>query len=497
MIVTLLLTLEGSDPEVSRCVNVDDSMDLSQLAQVIDAAFGFSGAASHLYVTGDGKFRQVFSEMPGPDEAQESEVMVHKITEITYIYDPTANWNIRVQVLGETQLDGPTPLLVDAAGPDIIEAANGPEMMTQFRNEARRIAAGLAPNMEVTPLLLSFLPVMSPERILQRLTVADPVTVATRISFVAEEIFFDQGAGHPGMPGPNDLAHRFDEFLDSRPELRDILQDDPQPDRNPTLLAAVAEFFEDNVPTAEEPPFGVPEFDEPEPEPVPDNVIPLHRRTPPADAPLPDYAPDWVRDQPPAAPFMPAGTFSEDDYFPDILLDLFNIFAKPVKLTKKGQLPSKTVRDIAGVFGIQSFYQQPRETTYPTVQWLRQVLEGAGFIEEEGNCLSTSALGNQFIECDGHTGIFIDAWAAGFEHAFGTALWKEHLWTLAHLFNLGEHYGINPPAPTHVPNRLEDTVLLLGDMGALMPDAATGRPDMTPSATKLFSRMLSYYVHGM
>ena len=56
MIVTLLMTLEGSLPEVSRCINVDDSMDLGSLSQVIDAAFGFSGAATHLYATGSGQY---------------------------------------------------------------------------------------------------------------------------------------------------------------------------------------------------------------------------------------------------------------------------------------------------------------------------------------------------------------------------------------------------------------------------------------------------------
>ena len=160
MIVTLLMTLEGSLPEISRCVNVDDSMDLGELSQVIDAAFGFSGAATHLYATGSGEFRHIFAEIPSAGESDETELTVARISEITYISDPTANWTVQVAVLGESQLDGPTPLLVDACRPDIVESANGPELMTKFRKEARRIAAGLPPDMEVTPLLLSFLPVM-------------------------------------------------------------------------------------------------------------------------------------------------------------------------------------------------------------------------------------------------------------------------------------------------------------------------------------------------
>ncbi|QYH19046.1 hypothetical protein JKI95_07060 [Corynebacterium aquatimens] len=247
MIVTLLMSLEDANPEITRCVNVEDSMDLGQLSEVINAAFGFSGAATHLYVTKSGKTRQVYAEVPSAGEGDEVDMTVAKLREITYIYDPTANWNVHVEVLGYSQLDGPTPLLIDASGPDIVEATNGPAMMTRFRAEARRIAAGLEPDMEVTPLLLSFLPVMSPERMLQRLTVTDPVAVATRIGFVAEELFFGAAQDAATDPRALDLANQFEDFLDSRPELRDILENDPMPDRNPTLIAAVAEFFEQHA----------------------------------------------------------------------------------------------------------------------------------------------------------------------------------------------------------------------------------------------------------
>lgn len=246
MNLTLLMTLEDAVPEVSRCINVDDGLDLGQLSAVIDAAFGFSGAATHLFVSGRGEFRQVYAEIPADGELDETDLTVAAIGEMTYIYDPAANWNIHIEVIGASQLDGPTPLLIDATGPDVVEATNGPAMMTKFRNEARRIAAGLDPDMEVTPLLLSFLPVMSPERMLQRLSVADPVSVATRIGFIAEELFLDHHDA-VGEAQAQDLANRFEDFLDSRPELRQILEEDPQPDRNPTLIAAVAEFFEEQV----------------------------------------------------------------------------------------------------------------------------------------------------------------------------------------------------------------------------------------------------------
>ncbi|MDY5785340.1 IS1096 element passenger TnpR family protein [Corynebacterium sp.] len=249
MIVSLLATVEKSQPVMSRLVNVEDSMNLGELSQVIDAAFGFSGAATHLYMgpAREGTQREVLSATPGAGERNEKDVTISQIGHATYVYDPSANWNIHVEVLGRSHLDGPTPTLIDALGPDVVESCNGPTMMSRFHVEARRITAGLDPDMEVAPLLLSFLPVMTPERLLRRLTQADQVTVSERISFVAEDMFIGATEAMGEDPRAPRFAAEFEEYLESRPDLREILSMDPNPERNPTLISAMAEFFEERL----------------------------------------------------------------------------------------------------------------------------------------------------------------------------------------------------------------------------------------------------------
>ena len=243
MTVSVLMIVEGTSPEISRCVNVEETMTLGELSQIIDASLGFTGAATHLYVSQEGTQRSVFTAVPGPGEHQENELTVAEMRPMTYVYDPAANWNIHVEVLGPSNIEGPTPMLIDAAGPDVVEACSGPELMTTFRNQARLLAAGIEPDLETITLMFSYLPVMPPERMLDRMTQADPVSVATRIGNVAEEMFFDEvAAADEGADGPG-LAQHFDDFLQSRPDLLQIIDMDPHPERNPTMINAVTEFF--------------------------------------------------------------------------------------------------------------------------------------------------------------------------------------------------------------------------------------------------------------
>ena len=243
MTVSVLMIVEGTSPEISRCVNVEETMTLGELSQIIDASLGFTGAATHLYVSQEGTQRSVFTAAPGPGEHQEDELTVAEMRPMTYVYDPAANWNIHVEVLGPSNIEGPTPMLIDAAGPDVVEACSGPELMTTFRHQARLLAAGIEPDLETITLMFSYLPVMPPERMLDRMTQADPVSVATRIGNVAEEMFFDEvAAADEGTEGPG-LAQHFDDFLQSRPDLLQIIDMDPHPERNPTMINAVTEFF--------------------------------------------------------------------------------------------------------------------------------------------------------------------------------------------------------------------------------------------------------------
>ena len=243
MTVSVLMIVEGTLPEISRCVNVEETMTLGELAQIIDASLGFTGAATHLYVGQEGTQRSVYAEVPGPGEHHEDELTVAEMRPMTYVYDPAANWNIHVEVLGPSNIEGPTPMLIDAAGPDVVEACSGPELMSTFRDQARLLAAGIEPDVETITLMFSYLPVMPPERMLDRMTQADPVSVATRIGNVAEEMFFDEvAAADEEGDGPG-LAQHFDDFLQSRPDLLQIIDMDPHPERNPAMINAVTEFF--------------------------------------------------------------------------------------------------------------------------------------------------------------------------------------------------------------------------------------------------------------
>lgn len=465
MIVTLLMTLEGSSPEISRCVNVDDSLDLGQLAEVIDAAFGFSGAASHVFAMGSGTVRQVFSESPGAGESGESDVRVSAVSEITYIYDPTANWNIRVESLGPSELGGPTPLLVDAAGPDIVESANGPELMTRFRHEARRIAAGLPPNMEVTPLLLSFLPVMSPERMLDRLTIADPVTVATRVSYIAEELFYDPIDQQPGPHAPS-LVDDFEDFLDSRPDLRAIFHDDPHPDQNPTLLAAVADFFDQRP----RDPLDTDDLD--------DNVI---------------MFPGAAARERTGSTEGTGATGDEVDVFTDRLHRALGFFLEPVALTETGELPSASVNEMLEAMGIEQRYPEPEESWIPAVHLTRKLLEGGGFIEVRDGHVGVTEFGRTNYEFF-DTGLNIEEWAAGYERAFGEEVWKAVLWVFADWFGFGSSYGITAPPDQDVPDDLHDVLRYFNDLGGL--DPSDRDEPWSWSVRRMLGRILAYYVHG-
>lgn len=248
MIITLLLSLEGSSPQVSRLVNVSDHMHLGSFATLIDAAFGFSGTTNHIYIAEEDGQRTLYTASPGADEKDETALAIGDIGEMTYVYDPAAHWTIHLEVLGISEIDSPAPMLVDAQGPDVIEACGGPEMMTAFHREAMRLAAGLEPDMRISPLLLSFMPVMSPERLIERLSTTDHCTVAERMAYSSEDFFMPEPEDFTEDPRTPGIAEDFDSFISSRPDLQQIISLDPNPERNPAVIAAISEFFADHLP---------------------------------------------------------------------------------------------------------------------------------------------------------------------------------------------------------------------------------------------------------
>lgn len=336
MIVTMLFTVEGARPEISRCVNVESHLDLSRLAQIIDASLGFSGAAGHLFIHHDEAKREVFAENPGPGERSMASLTVGEMPPLLYVYDPAANWNVTVRRIGQSSLEGPTPLLVHAQGPDVVETANGPEMMTRLHEEARNLAAGLPPNMELTPLLLGCLPVMTPDRMLDRLSVVDQVAVSTRMGFVGEEIEVpEQG-----------LSPLFDAFLTHRPDLKEVLDTDPDPENNPTLIAAFNEFFEDTV-------------------------LPMRGAT--------------------------AADMEAPKGFSPVLARFLATLGPHAPLTQRGRLKLNVVRSLVDELGLPPFPHKPREDTWEPIALGRVLLEKLGLVARDGEYLVRTPAGEAFL----------------------------------------------------------------------------------------------------
>ncbi|AWB84926.1 IS1096 element passenger TnpR family protein [Corynebacterium liangguodongii] len=440
MIVSLLMAVEGAEPAISRVVNVDDSMDLGMLAHVIDAAFGFSGGESHVYMAaGEGR-SHVIATHPSADEFSEADITVARMEPMTYVYDPSANWNIHVEVLGTSRLDGPTPLLIDAHGPDVVEACNGPALMTKFHTEARRIAAGLDPNMEVAPLLLSFLPVMSPERLLQRLTQADQVTVAERISFVAEDLMIDSAATMEADPLAPEFAADFENFLDSRPDLQDIIAIDPNPEHNPALISAMAAFFEEK---------------------------------------LGDLAPQPPLESP--ADGAPSGSH---DPVEETIFAALSLFQEPVKLTASGYLPSRAVKELGAILGIDTTAQRPREASHPQVLATRTLLTHAGLIRVSADHVALTQLGDQAVYGLVPFGNLYEPLHRGLERALGAQEWHTVVRWVA------RENGMIASGPQRVPDDLDAACALLAALAVLGPFAYTGALRLTTGGFRFIERAL-------
>lgn len=386
MTVSVLMFVEGTSPEISRCVNVEEAMTLGELSQIIDASLGFTGAATHLYVSQEGAQRSVYTAAPGPGEHQEDELTVAEMRPMTYVYDPAANWNIHVEVLGPSNIEGPTPMLIDAAGPDVVEACSGPELMTTFRHQARLLAAGIEPDLETITLMFSYLPVMPPERMLDRMTQADPVSVATRIGNVAEEMFFDEvAAADEGTDGPG-LAQHFDDFLQSRPDLLQIIDMDPHPERNPTMINAVTEFFGEMLGG----PDGVEVPD------VPSMPGPPAVQSVPGVPGFPGFGPDSFDDLPDLT---------------DVFAELMRIFSPGVPY-EHGGMPA-------------SFAVEVRDLTeLPFPNTVADLLLDARLLKKRSGELTPTKAGLAFLNHDNPIPKAADNIRLGFEKLMGEEIWR-------------------------------------------------------------------------
>lgn len=386
MIVTMLFTVEGARPEISRCVNVESHVNLSRLAQIIDASLGFSGAAGHLFIGSHGGEQVVYAENPGAGERAMSAVQVGDMEDMVYVYDPTADWNVHVTRLGQSALEGPTPLLVHAQGPDVVETANGPEMMRRLHEEARNLAAGLPPNMEITPLLLGYLPVMTPDRMLDRLSQVDQVAVATRMSFVGEELeepeLPEDFVLPEGIDPTDSVADLFEQHIASDPELRQIMETDPDPHSNPKLVAAFTQFFQREVLGLDEEGTGM------------GDLFPGSNDTE-----------------------APKG-------FSPTLAHYLEVLGPKAPLTPGGRLKISAVRSLIDALGLPKIYPQPREDTWAPILLGRRILENLGLVAVDGSALVRTAAGEQFL-ANPTLAARVGTLAATIREYFGAAVWEQ------------------------------------------------------------------------
>ncbi|GAB3080412.1 IS1096 element passenger TnpR family protein [Corynebacterium aquatimens] len=421
MIVSVLMTIEGSRPEISRLVNLEGTTDLSELSPIIDAAFGFSGVAKHFYMANVGGKNQVYSSWPSTGELDEEHVTIADMPPMTYVYDPSANWNVHIERFGTAEVEGPTPLLVDALGPDVIEACGGPDMMTQFHTEARRLAAGHSPNLKVSPLLLSFMPVMSPERLIQRLSAADHPSISERIAFTAEDLMLDGSGELEANPHSEEIADKFEEFMESRPDLQNILSLDPNPERNPTLIAAISEFFAE-------------EIDEDNPE------------------------------------FLLSEPF---DQINDHCRALLVHFTVPRKLTQEGNLRAADVRALAEPLGLPIPSSRPREISVRPILELRLFFESLGHLINDNQQVILSPRGRTaLVEGD----LMLQQIFDHLPGYFGLDVWDEVLEWLGF-----ETEVLIDPEVVTMPDDPEFIIDLFIGLGVLTPTSTRHRMEATPS----------------
>lgn len=193
---TLEMTIEDSAPAITRTVLVHAEITLFELHEVICAAFGFSGVQKHRFESDHPGGRdhwtveqEFTTALPG--------LLVEPLGAALYHYGDNDEWTLTIQNLGFPHDRMLVPKLVAATGPDVVEGCDGPWEMTAMRDCAVRAVAEIDLDLNVADLINAFLPGLSPELVVQRLTHADPAGLAARISYAITPQFVD-GLGESG-----------------------------------------------------------------------------------------------------------------------------------------------------------------------------------------------------------------------------------------------------------------------------------------------------------
>ncbi|AGF73747.1 hypothetical protein [Corynebacterium halotolerans] len=229
-IAALLLSVTGSLPGITRTITVRTDMPLTDLAEAVEAVLGFSGRSPHLLMTSTGGSRQVWEDETTGTVA---DLFREDRAFAVFRYHPPRNWHVGIELLGYAGVDMPTPLLIEVAGPDVVEACNGPEEMMRLRDAARDFLAGIDRSPANSAELNDRFPHLSPNQMLRRLTTVDDVVVAERLAQrvrsgnEAPLSFDDEDAPLP--PGPENT---------------------PDPVQNSVLRQAIEKFFDGLEPDA-------------------------------------------------------------------------------------------------------------------------------------------------------------------------------------------------------------------------------------------------------
>lgn len=181
------LSLQHAEPPSERVVTCDEQLNLAEVAQVIDAAFGLSGEAQCLFVRPAAPpiATETVVYTAFPDEASGERSMPQTTLadafgpfgrDVEYHYGHSTDWVVTLLPLGQVHAHGSDTShparLVTAAGPDAAEEYESPRMMSMARDQLIMALAGVG---EKT------VDVADPAVLLAQLTTCDEATVTRRV----------------------------------------------------------------------------------------------------------------------------------------------------------------------------------------------------------------------------------------------------------------------------------------------------------------------------
>ncbi|QGU08647.1 Plasmid pRiA4b ORF-3-like protein [Corynebacterium occultum] len=394
--VTLHLALDGSEPMITRTVVLSSQITLVDLHEVICHAFEFSGQQPHSFLPTHPQSRTGFT-LAEEEHRKLPDLLVDPYGSAEYHYGSEEAWAVTITSLGFPTERMLVPKLIDATGPDIVEGCGGVVIMAQMREAALRAISALEVDMEAADHISDHLPGLHPHQVLARLTYVDPATVASRVCFAILPGYVD------GL-GPVGTIHGDGTATDALANPADwpnaVLWPDPGDEDLAGMEGAsssIAEEGRDPHSLREQLPNGGGDADLLGPETI--------REIRDALKGFPDVT------------FAPGVTLPEDegqldlDSIPLISLEdaetitasvrwYLRFIGAGVTLTQAGYLKPALVQQVAERLEMKnySFGKFNRESETITVLILREVLQHLGLLDLQGNKLSISELGEEYLD---------------------------------------------------------------------------------------------------